>query len=153
MNLFEKIILTELPSKAALQVVKALNTEGVIQQRGDYCYLKIDDNYIHHLQPILTEYGNIAKPAYFAPLEDIGAHISIIYPEEGIVQNDVGQKHTFSICGLIKAKYGMQEYFALIVNSPSLAAFRQTHHLAAKPTFKGQEIMFHITVGVMSCES
>lgn len=101
MDPFEKIILTELPSQAALKLVKVLNTEGIIQQRENYCYLKIDDNYIHHIQTTLAEYGNIAKPAYFNPPEDVGAHISVIYPEEGIMQNDVGQKHAFSICGLI----------------------------------------------------
>lgn len=30
----EKIILTELPSEAALKLVKVLNTEGIIQQRA-----------------------------------------------------------------------------------------------------------------------
>ena len=146
----ETIILTELSSKSVLKIVKALDTEGIIQQRGDYCYLKIDDNFIHLVQPALAEYGDVTKPAYFNPPDDVGAHITVIYPEEGIVQTNAGQKHTFSICGLIKAKYGSQEYFALSVSSPSLATFRQTYHLAPKPTFKGQEIMFHITVGIRS---
>ena len=152
MNQFEKIIITELPSEAALKIVKTLDTEGIIRQRENYCYLKIDDNYIHNIQPLLAKYGNIAKPAYFTPPEDVGAHISVIYPEEGMMaQTDMEQKHAFSICGLIKAKYGLQEFFALSVSSPSLATFRQTYYLAPNPTFKGQEIMFHITVGVRSC--
>lgn len=65
MSQFEKIIFTELPNDAALNIVKDLSTEGIIQQREDYIYLKIDDDYIHHIQPVLAEYGNIAKPAYF----------------------------------------------------------------------------------------
>ncbi|MBX9704483.1 MAG: hypothetical protein K2X39_10055, partial [Silvanigrellaceae bacterium] len=142
--------ITELSCTAALQRAKTLETEGHIQQRENYCYLKIDDNYIHLIHPLLAAFGPINKPAYFTPPEDVGAHISIIYPEEKmkLLPHNVGQKHTFLIDGLIKAKYGVKEYFALSVISPSLTAFRQAHHLRPKPTFKDQEIIFHITLGV-----
>ncbi|WP_019215717.1 hypothetical protein [Legionella tunisiensis] len=143
MDKFEKIILTELAGGSMLRVTKKLTAEGVIQQRDNFCYLKIDDDYIHLTHPLLNEHGVIEKPAYFIPPDDVGAHISIIYPEENkIPQIAIEQKHHFSICGLLKARYGLKEYFALVVNSPSLAAFRQKHHLAARPTFKSQEVFF-----------
>lgn len=149
MEKFEKITLTELSGDALFRVTRKLAVEGVVQQRDNYCFLKIDDDYIHLTQPLLSEYGDVEKPAYFAPPDDVGAHISIIYPEENKVPHiATGQKHHFSIYGLLKAQYGSKEYFALAISSPSLAAFRQKHHLAAKPRFKGQEIFFHITVGV-----
>lgn len=152
MEKFEKIILTELAGDNVLHVTQRLTAEGVIQQRDNFCYLKIDDDYIHLTHPLLNEYGVIEKPAYFIPPDDVGAHISIIYPEENKVpQMAIEQKHHFSICGLLKAQYGSKEYFALAVHSPSLTAFRQKHHLAAKPRFKGQEIFFHITIGVRDC--
>lgn len=150
MKKFERLIITELSCETVLKKVNALSEEGLLQQRNNYCYLKIDDNYIHFLHPMLGVYGHIDKPAYFNPPDDVGAHISVIYPEENIklLQSNVGQKHSFSISGLIKARYGLKEYFALSVVSPSLATFRQNHFLAPKPTFKGQQIVFHITIGV-----
>ena len=152
MSKFETMTFTALSNPAALQIVKDFATEGILQQRGNYCYLKVDDEYIHKIQPAFAAYGSIVKPDYFSPPEDVGAHISVIYPEEGLaVRAGIGQKHRFSIDGLMKAKYGIQEFFALTVTAPSLAAFRQQRHLAPRPTFKGQTIVFHITVGVRSC--
>lgn len=152
MDKFEKIIVTELAGGRVLHVTQRLTAEGVIQQRDNFCYLKIDDDYIHLTHPLLNEYGVIEKSAYFIPPDDVGAHISIIYPEEDKVpQTAVGQLHSFSICRLLKAQYGSREYFSLAVSSPSLTAFRQKHQLAEKPTFKGQEIFFHITIGVRDC--
>lgn len=149
-GLFVPFLLTELPGEATLQKAGTLSNEGTVHQIDNYCYLKIADDFIHLLYPTLKNYEFITKPEYFSPPNAIGAHISIIYPEENIVlnQKDAGQKHLFSIEGLIKAQYGVKEYFALAVSSPSLAAIRQQYSLAPKPRFKGQEIVFHITIAV-----
>ncbi|KGP62387.1 hypothetical protein EP47_06355 [Legionella norrlandica] len=149
-EIFEQFIVTELSCKTALQKARNLRAEGILQQRDNYCYLKIDDDYIHFIHPILSVYDAIDKPDYFKPPDDVGAHISIIYPEENISLNrkHIGQRHRFSIDGLIKARFGLKEYFALSITSPSLVAFRQKYCLDPKPTFKGQQIVFHITVGV-----
>lgn len=150
MEKFEQLFITELVCDQALHRATALSQEGLIVQEQDYCYLKIDDNYVHDIHPLLGLFGNVEKPNYFTPPHNVGAHISIIYPEERIrlSSENVGQRHAFSISGLIKAQYGMKAYFALAVTSPSLALFRQKHYLQPKPTFKGQQIVFHITIGV-----
>jgi len=150
MEILDRFIITELPDKAALDLAHSLETKGPIELRNDYCYLKLDDRFIHLIQPLLTNYGDIEKPDYFIPPEPVGAHVSIIYPEEGVRPLHIysGQMHDFSICGLVKVNYKLMEFYALSVVAPSLAAFREMHHLGPKPTFKGQEIMFHITVGV-----
>jgi|GEM_PF-2889727 len=148
---FEKIILTALFDEVVLRIADKLNPKGWIQQHNGYCYLRVNDNYINLIQPMLNKYGNITKPVYFNPSNNIGAHISIIYPDENIVpQVTIGQKHTFSVSGLFKAQHGSQNYFALSVISTSLAALRQKHGLTAQPFFDRQEIPFHITVGVSS---
>ena len=147
---FEKFIITELSCKTVFHKTSTLKKEGLLEQRDHYCYLKIDDDFIHFIHPALNSYGAVDKPDYFKPPEDVGAHISVIYPEENIHVNrkHIGQKHLFSIDGLIKARFGLKEYFALSIISPSLAVFRQKYGLDPKPTFKGQQIVFHITVGV-----
>lgn len=154
MEKFEQFNITQLSGKKALHKAKTLVAEGVLQQRENYCYLKIDDDYIHVIYPLLKAYGAIDKPDYFNSPDDVGAHISVIYPEENIklLQSKVGQKHGFTISGLIKAQYGLKEYYAFSVTSPSLAAFRQANFLAPKPTFKGHSIVFHITIGIKNNE-
>ncbi|MDP3706285.1 MAG: hypothetical protein Q8R24_10355 [Legionellaceae bacterium] len=148
--MFDRFILTELSNSMIINTAKTFDAKGWIQQNDDYCYLKIDDRFIHSIYPLLAEYGDIEIPDYFNPPDHVGAHISVIYPEERVRPSpeNMGQIHTFHVCKLIKAQYGLTEYYALSVESASLNGLRRTHQLSPKPTFKGQKIMFHITVGV-----
>lgn len=150
METFERFIFTELSDKSVIDRAKTFDGEGLIQQSGDYCYLNIDDRYIHEIYPMLAKYDNVVKPDYFSVSEGIGAHVSVIYPEEmvKVLPSSVGQKHTFSVCGLFKAQSEEKEYFALSITSSSLSDFRQLHYLTPLPIWKRQEVTFHITVGV-----
>jgi len=150
MSIFEKLVITELANPEILRCVNDLPNTGVVCQTVDYCYLKIDDAYIHRTYPLLSQYHHIDKPDYFNPDNEIGAHISIIYPEENVAlsSSTVPQIHTFSVKRFMKAKYGQKEYFVLTVAAPSLTAIRKGYHLPAKPIFKAQAIVFHITIGV-----
>lgn len=150
MESFERFVFTELPEQSVIEIAASLNTEGAMQQRGDYCYLNIDDRFIHQLYPLLAHYERIEKPDYFTEPNPIGAHISVIYPEEMVraLPSQMDEKHLFSVSGLIKAQYGTKDYFMLSVIAPSLSAFRQLQYLAPRPIWKRQEIMFHITVGI-----
>lgn len=150
MDAFERFIFTELSNKSVINVAETIDGEGFIQQRGDYCFLNIDDRYVHEIYPMLTQYGHVEKPDYFIVPNGIGAHISVIYPEEmvKILPSSIGEKHEFVVDALIKAQYGLKEYFVLSVISPTLTTFRQSHYLPPRPIWKGQEVMFHITIGV-----
>lgn len=149
-ELFKQFNLTQLSSPLTLREAKNLSTEGFIQHLDNYCYLKVDDEFIHLLYLQLKIYGNLIKPEYFSSPKDIGAHISVVYPEEDVNLNDrfIGEKHFFSIEGLIKAQYGSKEYFALSASSESLVNMRKQYDLSPKPTFKGHQIVFHITIGI-----
>jgi len=157
----DRFILTELPNEIVVATANTLESKGWIEQSDDYCYLKIDDRFIHAIYPLLADYGGVEKPDYFNPPDYVGAHISVIYPEERtrLYPENIGQIHLFNMGNLIKAQYGSTEYYALSVTSPSLSNLRHAHHLSPKPTFKGQKIRFHITVGVkmldtlFKCES
>jgi hypothetical protein len=150
METFERFIFTELSEVSVVDMTVSFDTEGLIHQSGDYCYLNIDDRYVHQIFPVLAKYGCVEKPDYFTESNAIGAHISVIYSEEmvRILPSSVGEKHDFSVSALMKVQYGTKDYFVLSVTSPSLSAFRQLHYLSPRPIWKGQEIMFHITVGV-----
>ncbi len=57
--------------------------EGTLKQNKDrtYCYLKIQDDFIFKLFPLIQESG-LSIPNYFPPRYDTGAHITVIYPTE-----------------------------------------------------------------------
>jgi hypothetical protein len=144
------ITFTTLSDDSILTFAKKLSSQGIIQQDDDYCYLKLDDCYINSIQPMLKRFGDVEKPPYFEPPYNVGTHISIIYPEEKtpVPSTCVGQLHTFEIQALITASYDFREQYILVVTSPTLARFREMHALSPNPTFKGQKIQFHITIGI-----
>ncbi len=145
-----RLILTELPCNDLLKSIDNLNTKGWIAQTDHYCYLKIDDRFVHHAYPFLNTFNScIEKPDYFENQDAIGAHISAIYPEEHaqLMTENMGQIHHFQIGKLLKIKFETAFYYVLTITSPSLERLRQMHHLAIQPTFKGHQIMFHITLG------
>lgn len=146
-----RLILTELPCKDLIESIEKLDTKGWIAQTEHYCYLKIDDRFVHHAYPFLHLFGPfIEKPDYFDNQNAIGAHISAIYPEEHaqLMTENVGQIHHFQIGKLLKITFETANYYVLTITSTSLERLRQMHHLAIHPTFKGHKIMFHVTLGV-----
>lgn len=111
-------------------------------------YLDIDDNYIHSVFPLIQD-PTATKPEYFG--EDlVGAHISVIYPEEEIIchKEDLNKEHHFAITGLFSAVLEGNKYYALKIKSPSLISVRRRHGLTDKLFFKNNWIDLHITVGV-----
>src|SRR5829696_1009800 len=83
-------------------------------------YLSVHDDYIHQLFPLFAN-QKIKKPDYFGA-GSAGAHISVIYPEENILisSNDLDGEHKFEIEGACTAEIGLKNYYALMVNAPSL---------------------------------
>jgi hypothetical protein len=148
-----QLVLTELYDADLLKSLDGLQHKGWIEQTAHYCYLKIDNRFVDYTFPLLTRYGDlILKPDYFNTPNAIGAHISLIYPEEqaNLMNENIGQIHSFEVSKLIKAQFETSTYFILAVIAPSLSRLRQMHHLSLQPTFKGYHIMLHITIGVLS---
>ncbi len=111
-------------------------------------YLDIDDAYIHQLFP-LAQNQQIKKPDYFGE-KSVGAHITVIYPEENkIINNDeLNQEHGFIVKDIVTAEIGLKTYYVILVESPSLLKLRRRHGLSDALFFKGYSIGFHITIGV-----
>jgi hypothetical protein len=84
-------------------------------------YLKIDDDYIHQLFPLLQN-PQIQKPNYFAP-------------------------HQFIIKDVLAAELNAKKYYILAAESPSLLNLRRHYKLSDLLYFRGYSIGFHITVG------
>jgi hypothetical protein len=118
---------------------------GVLTEGNDgYIYLKVDDDYINHLFPILSN-REYTKPPYFRRPNSPGAHISVIYVDErqqtGEI-TEVGQTYSFKIVGLNAVPSKTLKYIVLEVNSPELENLRKKYGLS--PLLKNHE--FHITI-------
>jgi hypothetical protein len=135
-------------SPEILKHASGLSPSGKIAvTTNNLTYLKIDDNYIHELYPLLTN-TNIQKPNYFNPGSE-GAHITVIYPEENktITTQDLNQDHHFIINNIATAEINNKKYYVLLVESPSLIELRHRYQLPGLLSFRGYAIGFHITFG------
>jgi hypothetical protein len=132
-----------------IKVARALPLQGYVEVSLDnLVYLDIDDDFIHKTYPMLL-FPHIRKPNYFNE-NPIGAHISIIYPEEKIylLPEDMHQKHQFDIEGLYSAILFEKKYFVLKVKSLSLTQLRLKYNLHEKPCYKKHSLEFHITIAL-----
>ena len=131
-----------------LAKAKSLPPQGYVQKTpSGLIYLKIDDDYIHRLFPLLTA-ENKVKPDYFG-CEGIGAHISLIYPQENFYCSPfyLDMIYSFALDGLYEAKVKENTYYVLRILSTSLSALRRQCGLPLKLNFDGYNIDLHITIG------
>lgn len=122
-----------------------LPQKGVLKEQKDgYVYLKVDDDYINKLYPLLNYPGYIIPP-YFRRPDSPGAHISVMYVDErsrtGRI-NEIGQVFTFALTDLVFVPSKSQKYIALEINAPKLEELRKKYGLS--PFLKGHH--FHITI-------
>lgn len=136
-------------------VLTALPLLGCVQKiEPDYLFLKVDDNYIHRIQSLLSKHlgGKIQKPNYFSTKKNhVGAHVSIIYPEEtrhSDFSHSIGEEVTFSVENVFSIDIERKRYYALRIHSEKLLAIREQSQLPNPLCFKQIPIGFHITVGV-----
>ncbi len=144
--------ITQLNIPEILKTALALPKTGYLEASSGYTYLNIDNDYIYKLYEILihnTQNTEIKKPPYFDKYS-MGAHITVIYPEEKILANaeDIGQKHNFKITGIFSAIANVKKYYALKIEAPTLLQLRREYHLPDKLNFKNHWIDFHITFGI-----
>lgn len=116
-----------------------LPLKGVLKDNGrGFIYLKVDDNFIHQLWPMLEMEG-LQAPDYFRSTTAPGAHISVFYEEEtnNIPQiAELGRPFTFTperVSSFFLRDD--EELFLIQVNSPELEALRV--HYGLSPFFKG----------------
>lgn len=118
---------------------------GTLQESDDgFVYLKVDDNYIYQLFPLLHR-ENYEEPPFFRRKKSPGAHISVFYSNERKRLDhirELGQRFSFEINHFKTVPPGSNEYFVLTVKSPQLEALRKKYGF--KPLRHGHD--FHITI-------
>jgi hypothetical protein len=140
---------TQLPLPELTAAAAKLNAAGQLHlYYGGLTYLDVSDEYIHELFPLLGD-SQISKPDYFGR-RSIGAHITVIYPEEQTIpdKEELNQAHSFQITGIYTAVLGIKKYYMLGVAAPSLLALRKRYGLADKLCFRKHLVDLHITIGV-----
>lgn len=148
------------PSKLALMpfeqtaLVKAaicqLPNTGILSQLDTgYLFLKVSDDFIHKLFPLI-EISTKQLPDYFSAVKGhIGAHVSVIYPEEiRRVQIDglLGKIIYFQKMHICQARLKEKNYLVIVIKSLELEYLRMQQGLSKKPIYQGFEVEFHITL-------
>lgn len=148
----EEIELSPLEVKGLDSIIENLPKMGEVKYNDDsgFAYLDVDDNYIHYIYPLLKN-SLLIKPDYFSEKTNfIGAHISFIYPEEGvnITPSEENKLVTFEIEGLFLAELLNKKYYVLKINSPKLLELRYKYGLSTKLKLYNHLVDLHITIAV-----
>lgn len=122
-----------------------LPLEGtLVTKENGFIYVKVDDEYIHTLFPMLRlEAEGFKEPPYFRSAEATGAHISVIYEDENVIPEEIGQKFSFELDQIVIVQASRTAQYAVLqVTSPELEMLRQKYGLS--PKLHGHE--FHISI-------
>ncbi len=116
----------------------------LILKSNGFAYLKVDDDYIHALFPMLdVEKQGFKEPPYFRTDESPGAHISVFYASENVRPEEVGQYFCFKLKQIVTVKTSNgSSYVVLQVESPDLEKLRAKYGLS--PKLLGHE--YHISL-------
>lgn len=109
------------------------------------------ENIVHSAYAIYTRFCSAAnnKPDYFTK-NNIGAHISMIYPEEyeEVKGENLDQLHYFKVLGLFTAELDSKRYYVLGIEAPTLLNLRKSYGLSSKLCIKGYWVDLHMAIGV-----
>ncbi len=143
--------LINLDNKVLLKYAKTqLITKGILQQSENpsYCYLKISDDFIYQLYPMLEE-TKLHIPNYFNFVGAVGAHISVIYPAEfepDLSITELGDHFSFIPDSLYCIEVFNKKMVILTIQCPELELLRRKYGFPAKLNYRGLMVPFHITI-------
>jgi hypothetical protein len=119
--------------------------EGILTAKSDgFVYLKVDDEYIRTLFPMLgLKEEGYTEPPYFRTSDSPGAHISVIYADENVLPKEVGQSFPIELKEIVIVQPSKATAYAVLqIESPELEQLRQKYGLT--PKLHGHE--YHISL-------
>lgn len=136
-----------------IEKVIQFEQKGILKQKDNgYLYLEVSDDFIAQALPLIEAHGKIVPPRHFTSKKGIGAHISVMYENEQIINEiweikELGQEFTFTVMELRTVKLNknnkMRKLWLIAVASPELEKLRESYGLSSK--LKNHD--FHITMG------
>lgn len=136
-----------------IEKVFQFEQKGMLKQKDNgYLYVEVPRDFIAEALPLIDAPGKIVPPRHYTSKKGIGAHISVIYENEQILNEiweikELGQEFTFTVMELRTVKLNknnkVQKLWLLAVAAPELEKLRENYGLT--PRLKGHD--FHITIG------
>lgn len=136
-----------------IEAVVQIQQKGILKQKDNgYLYLDVSNDFIGHALPLIDALGRLEPPRHYVSKKGIGAHISVMYENEQILNEiweikELGQEFTFTVMELRTVKINnnnkMKKLWLLAVHAPELEKLRESYGLSSK--LKNHD--FHITVG------
>jgi hypothetical protein len=127
--------------------------KGILKQKDNgYLYVEVARDFIAEALPLIDAPGKIVPPRHYTSKKGIGAHISVMYENEQILNEiweikELGQEFTFTVMELRTVKLNksnkMQKLWLIAVDAPELEKLRESYGLP--PKLQGHD--FHITIG------
>lgn len=126
--------------------------KGILKQKDNgYLYVEVSKEFIAEVLPLIEADGKLVPPRHYTSKKGIGAHISVMYENEQILNEiweikELGQEFTFTVMELRTVKLNqnnkMKKLWLLAVAAPELEKLRENYGLS--PKLKNHD--FHITI-------
>lgn len=136
-----------------IEKVVQIQQKGILKQKDNgYLYIEVSKDFIAEALPLIDAPGKIVPPRHYTSKKGIGAHISVMYENEQILNEiweikELGQEFTFTVMELRTVKINkdnkMKKLWLLAVAAPELENLRESYGLSSK--LKNHD--FHITIG------
>lgn len=136
-----------------IETVVKIQQKGILKQKDNgYLYLEVSKDFIAEALPLIDVPGKIVPPRHYTSKKGIGAHISIMYENEQILNEiweikELGQEFTFTVRELRTVKLNkdnkVKKLWLIAVSAPELEKLRESYGLSSK--LKNHD--FHITIG------
>ncbi len=129
---------------------KNLPNYGILKRSNGFVYVDLDDEYVHALITFIQQDG-FQEPPYFGDAGLVGAHITVMYPEETAKYGIKDMKECGEMVFFVPKKCQVvhpprwkeiDEVYFIVVDAPQLDKIREKYGLPK------QEYDFHITIGV-----
>lgn len=136
-----------------IEKVVQFEQKGILKQKDNgYLYIEVSRDFIAEALPLIDAQGKIVPPKHYTSKKGIGAHISVMYEDEQILNEiweikELGQEFTFNVMELRTVKLykdnKMKKLWLLAVYAPELEKLRESYGLSSR--LKDHD--FHITIG------
>ncbi len=136
-----------------IEKVVQFEQKGILKQKDNgYLYVEVSRDFIAESLPLIDAQGKIVPPRHYTSKKGIGAHISVMYENEQILNEiweikELGQEFTFTVMEMRTVKLNrdnkMKKLWLLAVAAPELEKHRESYGLSSK--LKDHD--FHITLG------
>jgi hypothetical protein len=131
-----------------IEKVLQFEQKGILKQKDNgYLYVEVSRDFIAEAMPLIDAQGKIVPPRHYTSKKGIGAHISVMYENEQILNEiweikELGQEFTFTVMELRTVKLNKDNKVKKLWLL-ALEQLRESYGLSSR--LNGHD--FHITIG------